>query len=310
MRWLVLGAGALGGYFGGRLLEAGEDVTFLLRPRRLALIRATGLTIESPYGNTHIEAPHCITGDAIDGTYDVVLLGCKAYDLDSAMDAIAPAIGATTAIIPFLNGMAHIDRLGERFGAEHVLGGVCMISAALDGQGTIRHFNRLHTLLYGELDGSRSPRIEAIEAAFAPANADARASDTIVQDMWEKWVVIASLAGSNCLLRAAVGDIVRAGAADIAMGIFDESARIAAANGHPPRAYARERAEQFVADADSTVTASMLKDVERNAPVEGEHIIGDLIARAPPDITPLRLLPVVYAHLRAYAARRAREGGH
>lgn len=307
MRWLVLGAGALGGYFGGRLIEAGADVTFLLRERRMHQVHAAGLAIKSPLGDTHIAVPACLAAADLRGPYDVILLGCKAYDLDTAIDAIAPAVGPQTGILPFLNGMHHLDRLTRRFGAAHVMGGVAMISAALDAEGVVRHFNTLHSLVYGELDGKRSARIDAIGAAFAPANADARASDSILQDMWEKWMFIAALAGSNCLLRAAVGDIVKSGALDIARGIMGECAAIAASNGHAPRPEAWQRMQAFIADPDSTVTASMLKDVERHARIEGEQIIGDLVRRAAPDAPAPRLLSIVNAHLKAYEARRARE---
>lgn len=306
MRWLVLGAGALGGYFGGRLAQAGQDVTFLLRPRRMAQVRAAGIVIRSPRGDAHLAAPKCVAAGDITGAFEVVLLGCKAYDLDSAMDAIAPAVGPGSVILPLLNGMAHVDRLAARFGRERVLGGLCMISAALDADGGIRHFNDLHTLVYGELDGSRSARVRDIEAAFAPANCDAQASTAIVQEMWEKWVFIAALAGATCLLRAAIGDIARAGATDLMLAILEECSAIGAAHGHAPRPEARARMRAFMSQPDSTITASMLKDVESHARIEGEHIVGDLLARADPE-TPPRLLPIVHAHLRAYMARRGRE---
>ncbi len=309
MRWLIVGAGALGGYFGGRLLEAGEDVTFLLRERRLAQIRATGLVIRSRSGDARLPPPRCVLAKDIADPYDVVMLGCKAYDLESAMDSFAPAVGATTAILPVLNGLSHLDRLSARFGAGHVLGGLAMISAALDGEGAVLHLNDLHTLTYGELDGSHSDRVRAIEAAFARANFDGRASDAIMQDMWEKWVIIATVAGATCLLRAAIGDIVKANAADVSLGLLDECAAIAANNGFPMRPASRERVRVFITNADSTMTASMLKDLERGSRSEGEHIIGDLIVRAPAGKPAPRLLHIVHAHLRAYEVRRAREAG-
>ncbi|MGH8279157.1 MAG: 2-dehydropantoate 2-reductase [Gammaproteobacteria bacterium] len=307
MRWLIVGAGALGGYFGGRLLEAGADVTFLLRPRRLAQIRNTGLVIRSPHGDAHFPAPPCVLAENLADTYDVIMVGCKAYDLESATNAFAPAVAARTTILPLLNGLSHLDRLAARFGAEHVLGGECMISAALAEDGVIRHLNDSHTLLFGELDGTRSARVQALAAAFAPANCEARAIEHILQEMWEKWVFIAAVAGATCLLRAAIGDIVRAGADNLTLGILDDCATIAAANGHAPRPAAMQRMRAFVQRPDSAITASMLKDIERHARTEGEHIIGELLARAAQDQSPPRLLPIVHAHLRAYESRRLRE---
>ena len=310
MRWLIVGAGALGGYFGGRLLQAGRDVTFLLRPRRLEQIRATGLAIKSPLGDAHIPSPSYVLAQDLSGPYDVVVVGCKAYDLDSAMDAFAPAVGPDTCILPLLNGMRHLDQLSARFGANRVLGGLCMISAALDDDGAVRHFNSLHTLAYGELDGSRSDRVRAIETEFEPANVNARASDIILQEMWEKWVLISAAAGATCLMRAAICDIVQAGAVGLITGILDDCTAIAAANGFTPRPEARERMLAFLTAPDSTMTASMMKDIERHGRIEGEHIVGDLLARALPGTPAPTLLRIVHAHLRAYEARRARESGN
>jgi 2-dehydropantoate 2-reductase len=306
MKWLVLGAGALGGYFGGRLLEAGEDVAFLVRAHRRAQLAATGLVITSPMGDLRVATPACVAADAPGTGYDVVLLGCKAYDLDSALDAIAPAVGPGTLILPLLNGMRHIDRLGARFGAARVLGGMCQISAALDADGRIRHFNRLDTLAWGPLDRVRTARVAAIEAAFAKCRFTARTSVDILQEMWEKWVFIAAMAGATCLLRAAIGDIVKAGGSDVATGILVDGVAIATAAGYAPRAAQLEQMRQFLTRPDSTLTASMLKDVERGARTEGEHILGALLARTPAGAASPHLALATIA-LRAYEARRTRE---
>lgn len=307
MRWLIVGAGALGGYFGGRLVEAGEDVTFLVRERRLAQLRGSGLVIRSRYGDAHVAKPACVLAHDVAGPYDVLLVACKAYDLDAAMDSFAAAIGPGSAILPLLNGMHHIDRLSARFGAARVLGGLAMISAVLGPDGAVLHLNDLHALTCGELDGSRSARMRAIEAAFARVNFDGHASDAILQEMWEKWVFIATVAGMTCLMRAAIGDIVEAGANDLTAELLDECSAIAAANGFAPRPDARERMRAFATRAGSTMSASMLKDLERHARSEGGAIIGELLARADPDQPAPKLLRIVDAHLRAYDARRLRE---
>jgi len=236
----VVGAGALGGYFGGRLLEAGRDVTFLLRPRRAAQIANTGLVVQSPFGNLQLPSPPHVMAEDIESPFDVIVVGSKAYDLDSTMDSFAPAVGPETVILPLLNGMKHIDRLVERFGNERVLGGLCMISATLDDEGRVLHLNDLHGLSYGERAGGRSARVDAIEAQFAGAKFDATASETISQDMWEKWVFIASAAGLTSLMRASIGDIAAAGGQDVALAIFDECCAIAAHNGFAPRPAAIE----------------------------------------------------------------------
>jgi 2-dehydropantoate 2-reductase len=306
MRFLVVGAGALGGYFGGRLLAAGGDVTFLLRPRRAAQLAKTGLVIKSPHGDLTLPSPPSVQADAIGGPFDVVIVGCKAYDLAGTMNSFAPAVGPGTMILPLLNGMRHLENLEQRFGRERVLGGLCMISAVLTENGEVLHLSDVHSLTYGELDGSRSPRLLALEAAFAKAGFSAVASDNILQDMWEKWVLIASAASMTCLMRATIGDIVASGAADLANGMVDECVAIASHNGFAPRAGAIERARATLTTPGSSMTASMFKDIERGARIEGDHIVGDLMRRGPSGGSS-SLLRVASAHLKAYEARRARE---
>jgi 2-dehydropantoate 2-reductase len=312
MRILVVGAGAIGGYFGGRLLAAGRDVTFLVRPRRNAQLAKTGLVIRSRFGDVSLPAPPTVTADALRAPFDLILLSCKAYDLQSAVDSFAPAVGPDTAILPLLNGMAHMDDLGERFGAAAVLGGQCVISVTLDGDGHILHLNDTHGLSFGEQNGQISPRAEAIAAILSGANFESRLSKTILQEMWEKWVLIATMASSNCLMRAAVGDIVAAGAENLSLALLDECAAIATARGFTPSEAAMTRNRGMLTMPGSTFAASMLRDIERGAPIEADHIVGDLIRRGgeggggPNDFP---LLRIAYAHLRAYEARRKRENG-
>jgi 2-dehydropantoate 2-reductase len=307
---LVVGAGAIGGYFGGRLLQAGRDVTFLVRPRRAAQLAKTGLVIRSRFGDASLPAPPIVTADALREPFDLILLSCKSYDLQSAADSFAPAVGPNTAILPLLNGVGHMDDLGERFGAGAVLGGQCVISVTLDGDGHVLHLNDTHGLSFGEQNGETSPRAEAIAATFSGANFQSRLSKTILHEMWEKWVLIATMAGSNCLMRAAVGDIVAAGAENLSLALLDECAGIATAQNFAPSAAAMTRNRGMLTMPGSTFAASMLRDIERGAPTEADHILGDLIRRggggaAGPNHLPL--LRIAYAHLRAYEARRKRE---
>jgi 2-dehydropantoate 2-reductase len=305
MRILVVGAGAVGGYFGGRLLQAGRDVTFLVRPRRAGELAKHGLTIRSSVGDLHQASPPVVLQEDLAEPFDLVLLSCKAYDLDGAMASFGKAVGPTTTILPLLNGMRHIDELGERFGPERVIGGLCVISATLGADGAVVHLNDWHALSFGELDGARSPRIEAIAAALLNAGFDARLSDEIRQEMWEKWVFIATAAGVTCLMRSAVGDYVAAGAADLALGLLGECASIAAAQGFPLREPAMERGRTSLTAAGSPLKASMLRDIEGGKPVEGDQILGDLLRRAakPDDASLLRIATI---HVKAYEAARAR----
>jgi 2-dehydropantoate 2-reductase len=305
MRTLVVGAGAIGGYFGGRLLEIGRELTFLVRPRRAAELTRTGLAIRSRLGDADLPEPPLVFADQLAETFDLVLLACKAYDLDGAMASVAPAVGPDTAILPLLNGIRHLDAVQARFGAAHVLGGQCVISTTLDPEGRIVHLGDAHTLTFGELDGSASARIEAIGNEFSAARFEARPSNAILQEMWEKWVFISASAGITCLMRAAVGDIVAAGAADLAAMLFAECAAIAARAGFAPRPEFAERTRAMLTAPNSPLTASMLRDIERGALVEADHILGDLLRRAAS--TDGLLLRIAYAHAKAYEARRARD---
>jgi 2-dehydropantoate 2-reductase len=306
MRYLMVGAGALGGYFGGRLLEAGHDVTFLLRPGRAEALRKTGLVVKSRFGDLALAAPPFVLAEGIASTFDVVVVGCKAYDLAETMRSFAAAVGPATAILPLLNGMRHLDDLAQRFGAERVLGGLCLISATLDAAGTIQHLNDFHGLVFGELDRSPSSRVEAIARDFASAKFDGRASTQIRLEMWEKWVFIAAAAGITCLMRATIGDIVAGGAAGFGVALLDECRAIAAANGFAPRPPSVERARAMLTAAGSPISASMLKDIERGGAVEADHVFGDLIARDQSAPQGVSLLRVAHAHLKAYEARRTR----
>ncbi|MGO8996494.1 MAG: 2-dehydropantoate 2-reductase [Polyangiaceae bacterium] len=304
MRVLVVGAGAVGGYFGGRLLAAKRDVTFLVRPHRAAQLASAGLRIRSLAGAIDLPAPPTVVAEHLAGPFDVVLLSCKAYDLDGAIASFAPAVGENTAIVPLLNGMRHVDVLSERFGAARVLGGQCFISAVVDPDGVIKHMNDMHSLTFGELDGSRSARVLEIASTLSGAGFESRLSEQILGEMWEKWVFIAAGAAMTSLMRAAVGVIVTAGGTDLMATIIEECAEIARHEGFPMSAPALERTCATLNEPASSLTSSMLRDIEHGTPIEADHIIGDLLRRggAP---APGSLLRVALVHLKAYEARRS-----
>jgi 2-dehydropantoate 2-reductase len=312
MRILVVGAGALGGYFGGRLKEAGRDVTFLVRPRRAEQLAKGGLIVRSPKGDINITTPPTVLAENLRAPFDLILLSCKAFDLQGAMDSFAPAVGASTAILPLLNGMKHMDALAARFGAPTVLGGQCIISATLDAEGRVLHLNDLHFVSFGEQNGVKSPRVQAIAAAFSGVKFDAALSTAILQEMWEKWAFIAAAAGICSLMRGAFGDIAAAGASHFASDMFGECYAIAGKNGFAPGDTAVKRSLGMLTAAASPIAASMLRDIERGAAIEADQIIGDLLARgggqkASASTGDYPLLQIAYAHLRTYEERRRRE---
>jgi 2-dehydropantoate 2-reductase len=298
----------LGGYFGARLLAAGRDVTFLVRPARAEALRKNGLKVKSRAGDLNLVSPPTVTSERLEGHYDLILLSCKAYDLDDAIRSIAPAVGDNTVIIPFLNGLRHLDVLNARFGRERVFGGQCAISAALSSDGEILHLVDLHTLSFGEQDGKRSKRRDKIVAALSGANFDAEASDDILQSMWEKWVFIATAAGTTCLMRASIGDIVASGASGLIVNFLDECSKIAAGAGFAPRAAYLERTRPLLTAPGSPLMASMLRDIEKGSRTEGDHVLGDLLRRAEHGAD-AALLNAAYTHVKSYEARRTREAG-
>jgi 2-dehydropantoate 2-reductase len=309
MRVLVVGAGATGGYFGGRLAQLGRDVTFLVRTKRAAHLATSGLTIKSAHGDFSLPKPQTVLAEQIDAPFDLILLSCKAYDLDGAIDSFAPAVGADTAILPLLNGMRHMDALNARFGKPSVLGGQCVIAATLDEKGNVIHLNNVHGLSFGEQAGVTSARVKAIADLMSGVGFDWRLSEDIVQDMWEKWVFLATLASTTCLMRASIGDMLKApNGKALVLGVFEQCRDIATKNSHAPRASAVDQARKALTQEGSSLTASMLRDIERGAAIEADHIIGDLLTRAATHVQgdgDPSLLQVAYAHLKAYEARRA-----
>ncbi|MCC8966759.1 ketopantoate reductase family protein, partial [Bradyrhizobium sp. Pear76] len=231
-------------------------------------------------------------------------LSCKAFDLDDAIKSFAPAVGDKTAIIPLLNGMLHLDALDKRFGAQHVLGGLCAIAATLNEKREVVQLQPMQSLNFGERAGGMSDRVRAIADTFSVVNG-ATASDHIMQDMWEKWVFLASLAASTSLMRTSVGNILAApGGKDFLLGILDECSAIAADAGHAPGGPFFQRTRGLLTAEGSPMTASMFRDIKAGLPVEADHVIGDLIVRADAAKIPVPKLRTAYTHLKAYEKQR------
>jgi 2-dehydropantoate 2-reductase len=305
MRLLVVGAGSTGGYFGGRLAQAGRDVTFLVRSRRAAELAAKGLEIVSPHGGFTL-MPKTVPADSVGGHYDAILLTVKAYSLEEALEDIAPAVGPHTMILPVLNGMRHVDLLMARFGGEAVMGCVCKIAAHLDGQGRVVQLSKFHDLAYGEMNGVLSHRAGQLDAFMQNAGFDAKLSPAIKREMWEKWVMLATLGGITCLMRGSVGEIVAApGGSRFINQFLDEVAGIAAAVGVPPGEEALAQMRAMLTAPGSAFTSSMYRDLRDGGPIEADQIIGDLLVRARQANIPAPLLTLAYAHLSVYQNRRS-----
>lgn len=306
MRVLVLGAGGTGGYFGGRLAQSGADVTFLVRAARARQLEQHGLQIRSPLGDAVFPVAHVVADKlealATEKPFDLVLLSCKAYDLDSSLEAIAPAVGPKTTVMPILNGLLHYAALDARFGRERVLGGLCFISATKGPEGEVLHLGKPASITFGERDGDPgSARVRDFAALCERAGLDHLAASDIELQLWIKYSFLAALAAGTCAMRGSVGQIVAGeGGADFMRALYRECASVSAAAG-----FAIPEAKQAIAldtltQTDSPVKASMLRDLEAGQRVEAAHIVGDLWHRAQAAGLHTPLLGAAWIHLQVY----------
>ena len=305
MKILILGAGGTGGYFGGRLQQGGADVTFLVREKRALQIAQNGLQINSPKGDIALQVKMVLAGD-VKPEFDIVILSCKAYDLTSSIGAIHPAMHATTAVVPLLNGISHIDSLDAAFGMARVMGGTCQIAAVLTKGGVVKSLLDAHAITWGARSPSQHAAANALGEAFAKTIVDWKVSDNIMLDMWEKVAFLSTLAGMTCLMRASVGEILAtADGRRLMKRCLDSCVAVAAKSGYQPRGPILERYEKVINSAGSPLTASMLRDLESGGLIEADHVVGFMLGKARQFDIDDTMLSVAYAHLKAYENRRA-----
>jgi 2-dehydropantoate 2-reductase len=307
MRTLIVGAGATGGFFGGRLAQIGRDVTFLVRPARAEKLRRDGLEIISPLGDATIQAKLITAAELRSKSqpFDLILLAVKSYALEQAIDDLAPAVDPETTILPILNGMRQLDMLDARFGAEHVIGGTCRINSDVDTDGRVLQLSKLGDLTFGERNRERTPRIERINAELSGVLFDIILSPDILAAMWHKWYILASLNIICILPQGTVGEVVSAPRGlDFANAAIDECVAIAAANGYPPPDALVASDRKRITLPGSDLTSSMYRDMTKNAAVEADHVIGDLLARGEAHNLAAPLLRATYVRLKVYEAQR------
>jgi 2-dehydropantoate 2-reductase len=305
MTILVVGAGATGGYFGARLAQAGRDVTFLVRPHRAEQLRERGLRIVGPGAGADAGQalrPNLVLAGELAEPADVVLLSVKATALDQAIADFAPAVGPRTAVVPFLNGMAHLAVLSKRFGESAVLGGVIIIAAQLNDEGDIVvHPSTPASLTIGTQDGTRTTRLQAAYDQLSGAGFDASISDEIIARMWQKWVFIATIGALTCLMRGTVGDIVAVpGGRDLGPAILAEASAVSAAAGYPMPADAIASTTQTITQAGSPVDSSTSRDVAEGRPAEVEQVLADLARRGADHGIKTPLFDLATMQLRVY----------
>lgn len=309
MRYLVLGAGALGGYFGGMLIKGGADVTFLVRPKRAAQLQRDGLIVRTQDGGELRTQAKVVQQGQLDGPFDVILLSCKAYDLDGAMDAIAPAMTKRSIIVPLLNGVRHIDILTERFGRGRVLGGLTIINAALMPDGTIQQSQlRINITMIGELGGQLSDRCTAIKTALEAGGISVQVAENILVMMWEKFFGFACNATISSLTRSRAGVIARTiDGAPFVSAVIGECVKVVSALGYPPLPDFDSAGiiTGIFSQPNSTYGPSLLIDMEDGRPTEGEHTVGDLAERAARAGISAPLLTAARCNLQAYEINRS-----
>lgn len=296
MKILILGAGGVGGYFGARLIQAGADVTYLLRDKRHQKIQADGLVIETPK-ETFTLQPKTVTRDQLKPEYDLIILAPKAYDLDDALDSVSAA-SSRGVILPVLNGLSHIAKLDATFGRSRVMGGVAHIAATVTSSGSVKQLTDLHSLTVGHRDPAHEALARAFSALCEQAAFDHTYSENIEQSLWDKWVFLATLAGMTTLCRGHVGKIADAPWGKETMtSFYAESCAIALANGFPTKESAQQKALAMLTKSGSSFAASMLRDLTQGNQTEHEHILGAMIDAGVQKGVACPLLKAAHTHM-------------
>jgi 2-dehydropantoate 2-reductase len=304
MRVVILGAGGVGGYVGARLIEAGTDVTFLVREHRTAQLSAMGLVLKSPLGDFAAPVKIARAGATPGDPPDAVILSCKEPALQSAIAAVAPLLGPQTRLLPLLNGVRHIDLLAARFPQTPLLGGIIHGAANLRPDGIIEHLSQFMIVLTGPVAARSDPVADEIVQRLKQAGVDAHATHEIRHDMWNKFLFLAAFAGITSLMRASIGVILASDSGrERILRYLDETRAVAVAEGFPPPDPLMDEYRTLLTTEGSTLTSSMLRDIEAGRRTEGAHILGDMLARARKHGLETPVLAVAAAHVEAYERR-------
>lgn len=300
MKVLVLGCGAIGGYFGGRLQQAGLHVTFLVREHRQKLLHENGLSITSPFGDVHLQV-NTVTKASLKDAYDLILLTCKSYDLNDAMDTISPAVGNDTIVLPLLNGLNHFQKLDEKLNTDRVLGSFCYLSVTMDETGKVHHLSSSHSLTFGARRSSQSALIKPLLEILSPANFNVKMSDDILTDLWAKFTFLCAAAAVNCMMRGNIGEIMNTRyGRQIIVEILNECNAVASAYGFYPLATDSPLAIAQLTEVKSSFEASMYKDLKIKHRTEFDHIVGDMVKKGQEAGVHTPYLLAALTHLEVY----------
>jgi 2-dehydropantoate 2-reductase len=296
MKILIVGAGAIGGFLGAKLHQAGADITYLLRERRYQHIQKKGLMVETPKGSFTVR-PDVVLANQLEPIYDLIILACKAFDLNDALNSIVRA-SSRGVILPFLNGYSHLDILDRQFGKERVMGGIAHIAATISESGAIQQLTALNSFTIGH----RAPGQEALShelfALCKKADFDSFYKENIEQALWDKWVFLATLAGMTTLCRGSVGEIEATPyGKDLSKQMFAECCAIAAGQGYKIAEKTQLSSLEILTEEESPFTASMLRDLLARKKNEYQHILGDLIGFTSNGSIDCPLLKIAYTHM-------------
>lgn len=296
MKILIVGAGGVGGFFGAKLFQAGADITYLLREQRHQLIQAQGLMVETPRGSFTIR-PQVVLADQLEPIYDLIILACKAFDLESTLISIAKA-SSKGIILPFLNGFTHLDTLDHRFGKERVMGGVAHIAATISASGVVKQLTELSSLTIGQRTPGQETLCQELFALCKKADFDSFYQANIEQALWDKWVFLATLAGMTTICRGSVGEIAATPyGKDLCRQMFAECCAIATEQGYAITQKVQLSALEILTKEGSPFTASMLRDLLAGKKNEFQHILGSLIDFASVASIECPLLKIAYTHM-------------
>ena len=304
MNILIVGAGAIGGYFGARLLETGKDVSFLVRPKRKEQLEQTGLHIVSINGDSH-QTPRLVTTTDSGEKFDLIMLSTKSYHLTQTIEDIRPFVKEETIILPLLNGIAHMQQLIDAFGEEAVIGGLCFIETTLDEQGTIHQKSPSHQLMYGERSGVITTRMSRLKQLFDGANAAFELSEDITQAMWNKYLFITTISGITSLMDSPIGPIMEleSGRSTVNSLLGEIAASM--------KKIGVQINEQIVDDQFNKIKnlpyemkSSMQRDIEKLFPLEADHLQGFLLDIARSYDVPAPILETIYTKLKIYENQR------
>lgn len=301
MKVLVVGAGAVGGYFGARLVEKGVDVTFLVREARQKKLNEEGLIVQSIHGNIHIQKPKTILSSDSSNHYDIILISTKAYHFMKAIDDIKSFTSNETVIIPMLNGIKHLDTLKKEFDINQIVGGLCFIESTVDLEGRIIQSSPTHEFVFGELSEADTERIIKIAELFSGTKATIRKSNKVLTDMWHKYMYISGFSGITSLFRSSIGPILESEyGLEIIEKLYAEIGAIMRAANAPIAHNIEQIQLNLVKKMDYTMKSSLQRDMEKMQQIEGNHLHGYLLQLAKEHQIPAPYLKMVFANLETY----------